>query len=37
MDDRLRTGAAFEEVGATFTDMLQDLGRAAQRPFERSR
>ncbi|WP_096201438.1 YhcN/YlaJ family sporulation lipoprotein [Bacillus sp. FJAT-45350] len=37
MDDRLRGGAAFEEIGATFTEMLGDLGRAAQRPFERSR
>jgi spore cortex protein len=37
MDDELRTGAAFNEVGATFNDMLQDLGRAVQRPFERSR
>ncbi|MFC0561825.1 YhcN/YlaJ family sporulation lipoprotein [Halalkalibacter alkalisediminis] len=37
MDNRLRTGTAFEEIGATFTEMLGDLGRAAQRPFERSR
>ncbi|OLS36603.1 hypothetical protein BTR22_11260 [Alkalihalophilus pseudofirmus] len=37
MDDQLRTGAAFDEVGATFNNMLQDLGRAVQRPFERSR
>jgi hypothetical protein len=37
IDDRLRAGTAFEEVGATFTEMLRDLGRAAQRPFERSR
>ncbi|WP_332631202.1 YhcN/YlaJ family sporulation lipoprotein [Halalkalibacter flavus] len=37
MDDRLRTGTAFDEVTATFTDMLGDLGRAVQRPFERSR
>ncbi|WP_165763715.1 YhcN/YlaJ family sporulation lipoprotein [Halalkalibacter urbisdiaboli] len=37
MDDRLRTGAAFEEVGATFNDMINDLARAVQRPFERSR
>ncbi len=37
MDNELRTGAAFEEVGATFTEMLNDLGRAVQRPFERSR
>lgn len=37
MDDQLRTGTAFDEIGATFTDMLGDLGRAVQRPFERSR
>ncbi|RNA68736.1 YhcN/YlaJ family sporulation lipoprotein [Alteribacter keqinensis] len=37
MDDRLRAGEPFEEVGATFNDMVQDLGRAIQRPFERSR
>jgi hypothetical protein len=37
MDNELRTGTAFEEVGATFTEMLNDLGRAVQRPFERSR
>lgn len=37
MDDRLRTGTAFDEVAATFTDMVNDLGRAVQRPFERSR
>ncbi|MBU8905489.1 YhcN/YlaJ family sporulation lipoprotein [Desertibacillus haloalkaliphilus] len=37
MDDRLRGGAAFDEVGATFREMIGDLGRAAQRPFERSR
>ena len=37
MDNTLRTGTAFDEIGATFTDMLGDLGRAAQRPFERSR
>ncbi|UCZ54344.1 YhcN/YlaJ family sporulation lipoprotein [Bacillus shivajii] len=37
MDERLRAGEPFEEVGATFDDMLQDLGRAVQRPFERSR
>ncbi len=37
MDNELRTGAAFEEVGATFTQMLNDLGRAVQRPLERSR
>ncbi|WP_078552654.1 YhcN/YlaJ family sporulation lipoprotein [Bacillus alkalicellulosilyticus] len=37
MDDRLRGGAAWEEVGATFTEMINDLGRAAQRPFERTR
>ncbi|WP_227937835.1 YhcN/YlaJ family sporulation lipoprotein [Alkalihalobacillus deserti] len=37
MDDQLRTGTAFDEIGATFTSMLNDLGRAVQRPFERSR
>ncbi|ARK29203.1 YhcN/YlaJ family sporulation lipoprotein [Halalkalibacter krulwichiae] len=37
MDNQLRAGTAFEEIGATFTDMLRDLGRAAGRPFERSR
>lgn len=37
MDDRLRAGDAFEEIGATFNDMLDDLGNAVQRPFERSR
>ncbi|WP_096188240.1 YhcN/YlaJ family sporulation lipoprotein [Evansella halocellulosilytica] len=37
MDEQLRAGEPFEEVGATFDDMLQDLGRAVQRPFERSR
>ncbi|KGA96517.1 hypothetical protein AJ85_17120 [Alkalihalobacillus alcalophilus ATCC 27647 = CGMCC 1.3604] len=37
MDNQLRSGAAFEEIGATFEDMIRDLGRAVQRPFERSR
>ncbi len=37
MDDDLRGGAAFEEIGATFDDMLGDLGNAVTRPFERSR
>ncbi|WP_100406569.1 YhcN/YlaJ family sporulation lipoprotein [Bacillus solitudinis] len=37
MDNELRTGAAFDEIGSTFEQMLGDLGRAAQRPFERSR
>jgi spore cortex protein len=37
MDDRLRAGEPFEEIGATFTDMANDLGRAVQRPFTRSR
>ncbi|WP_026672458.1 YhcN/YlaJ family sporulation lipoprotein [Alkalihalobacterium bogoriense] len=37
IDDRLRGGAAWDEVGATFTEMLNDLGNAVQRPFERSR
>ncbi|MGO4887420.1 YhcN/YlaJ family sporulation lipoprotein [Anaerobacillus sp. MEB173] len=36
-DDRLRGGTAFEEVGATLGDMVGDLGRMFQRPFERSR
>lgn len=37
MDDRLRTGSAFEEIGDTFTDMLRDIGSAARRPFEGAR
>ncbi len=37
MDDQLRTGTAFDEVTDTFTDMLGDLGRAVQRPFENAR
>ncbi|NEU31547.1 hypothetical protein GN156_12310 [bacterium LRH843] len=37
MDDRLRTGTAFQEVGTTFTDMMRDIGSAAARPFERTR
>ncbi|ADU29751.1 YhcN/YlaJ family sporulation lipoprotein [Evansella cellulosilytica] len=37
LNDRLRAGEAFEEVGATFNEMLGDLGDAVQRPFERSR
>ena len=37
LDDRLRGGTAFEEIGATFTEMVRDLGRAAGRPFERTR
>ncbi|TMW73982.1 YhcN/YlaJ family sporulation lipoprotein [Alteribacter natronophilus] len=37
MDGRLRAGEPFEEIGATFNDMAQDLGRAVQRPFTRSR
>ena len=37
MDDRLRGGTAFEEIGATFTEMVRDIGRAAGRPFERTR
>ncbi|MBU9713982.1 YhcN/YlaJ family sporulation lipoprotein [Evansella tamaricis] len=37
MNDRLRAGEPFEEIGATFNDMLEDLGNAASRPFERSR
>lgn len=37
MDDRLRAGEPLEEIGATFTDMVNDFGRALSRPFERSR
>lgn len=37
IDDDLRTGTAFGEVQDTFTDMLEDIGQAIQRPFERSR
>ncbi|WP_158282131.1 YhcN/YlaJ family sporulation lipoprotein [Salipaludibacillus keqinensis] len=37
MENQLRDGAPFEEVGATFNEMLDDLGDALQRPFERSR
>ncbi|SER73334.1 YhcN/YlaJ family sporulation lipoprotein [Salipaludibacillus aurantiacus] len=37
MEDRLRDGQPFEEVGATFNAMLDDLGDAIQRPFERTR
>ncbi|MDG5786428.1 YhcN/YlaJ family sporulation lipoprotein [Evansella sp. AB-P1] len=37
MNDRLRGGEPFEEIGATFNDMIQDIGNAVQRPFERSR
>lgn len=37
MDDRLRSGAAFQEVENTFSDMMKDLGNAAKRPFEKSR
>ncbi|WP_227935360.1 YhcN/YlaJ family sporulation lipoprotein [Alkalihalobacillus deserti] len=37
MDNQLRAGTAFEEIGATYTDMLGDLHQEAQRPFERSR
>ncbi|MFA9557195.1 YhcN/YlaJ family sporulation lipoprotein [Evansella sp. AB-rgal1] len=37
MNDRLRAGEPFEEIGATFNDMISDLGNAIQRPFERSR
>ncbi|WP_054711337.1 YhcN/YlaJ family sporulation lipoprotein [Bacillus sp. JCM 19041] len=36
MDDRLRSGAAFKEVEDTFSDMMNDLGDAAKRPFEES-
>ncbi|PSL45127.1 sporulation lipoprotein YhcN/YlaJ [Salsuginibacillus halophilus] len=36
MDDELRSGAAFEEIGSTFNEMLDDLGDAAQRPFEQT-
>ncbi|UTR14239.1 YhcN/YlaJ family sporulation lipoprotein [Salipaludibacillus sp. LMS25] len=37
MENRLRDGEPFEEVGATFNAMLDDLGDAIQRPFERTR
>lgn len=37
MEGQLRGGAAFDEVGSTFNAMLDDLGDAIQRPFERSR
>ncbi|WP_416149202.1 YhcN/YlaJ family sporulation lipoprotein [Salipaludibacillus sp. HK11] len=37
MGNQLRGGAPFEEVGSTFNAMLDDLGDAIQRPFERSR
>lgn len=37
MDDRIRAGEPFEEFADTFNDMLQDIGRAARRPFEQSR
>ncbi|WP_157796435.1 YhcN/YlaJ family sporulation lipoprotein [Bacillus sp. FJAT-45037] len=37
MDDQLRSGAAFDEVGSTFNTMVNDLGNAVTRPFERSR
>ncbi|WP_350006495.1 YhcN/YlaJ family sporulation lipoprotein [Shouchella clausii] len=34
MDDKLRSGAAFDDVRDTFTDMMRDLGNAAKRPFQ---
>lgn len=37
MEGRLRDGAAFEEIGETFNAMMNDLGNAMQRPFERTR
>ncbi|WP_280768624.1 YhcN/YlaJ family sporulation lipoprotein [Salipaludibacillus daqingensis] len=37
MERQLRAGEPFEEVGATFNAMLDDLGDAIQRPFERTR
>ncbi|WP_059102786.1 YhcN/YlaJ family sporulation lipoprotein [Shouchella shacheensis] len=37
MDDSLRSGADFDEVESSYTEMMQDLGDAASRPFERSR
>lgn len=37
LDDRLRGGEALDEVGATFTEMVRDFGRALGRPFERTR
>ena len=37
MNNRLEMGEPIEEIGATINDMLEDLGNAVQRPFERSR
>ncbi len=37
MDDRLRTGSPFNEVGDMFTDIIRDLGNAAARPFQGTR
>ncbi|KYG31860.1 YhcN/YlaJ family sporulation lipoprotein [Alkalihalobacillus trypoxylicola] len=37
VDDRIRNGEAMEEVGSTIEDMVTDIGRAIQRPFEHSR
>ncbi|WP_018924175.1 YhcN/YlaJ family sporulation lipoprotein [Salsuginibacillus kocurii] len=37
MDHQLEAGAAFDEVGATFNEMIDDLADAAQRPFEQTR
>ncbi|MBB5173217.1 YhcN/YlaJ family sporulation lipoprotein [Texcoconibacillus texcoconensis] len=37
IDEQIQAGEPFEEFGATFNEMLDDLGDAAQRPFERSR
>lgn len=37
VDDRLRNGTPFEEVGDTVTDMVRDIGSAVERPFENFR
>lgn len=37
MGNDLRAGEPIEEIGSTFNSMIDDLGDAIQRPFERSR
>ena len=39
LNNQLRqgTGEAVDEIGSTFEAMLKDIGRAVQRPFERTR
>ena len=37
VDDRLRDGTPFHQVGSTVTDMITDIGNAAKRPFENFR